>query len=76
MPEDVSVVGFDGIELGRYLTPQLTTIRQDMQAIARRSVEQLLACIEEQAPAVHELVPFQLVEGESIRAAEKRSETM
>ena len=66
VPEDVSVMGFDGIELGRYLSPQLTTIRQDMDTIAHRCVEQLLTAIEDGTPAVHALVPFHLVEGESV----------
>lgn len=65
VPEDVSVVGFDGIELGRYLTPQLTTIRQQRERIAVRSLEILLRCIEKKEPATHEVTPFDLFLGES-----------
>ena len=67
VPEDISVVGFDGIELGSYLTPKLTTIRQEREQIAARSVELLLDSIGERAGAVHELVPFRIISGESTR---------
>ncbi len=67
VPEDISVVGFDGIELGSYLTPKLTTIRQDREKIAARSVEILLQCIGEETSGVHELVPFRIISGESTR---------
>lgn len=67
VPEDISVIGFDGIELGRYVTPRLTTIRQDAARMADRSVELLLQRIREPLPPVHERVPYVLVEGESTR---------
>lgn len=65
VPEDISVVGFDGIELGSYMSPKLTTIRQDREIIAKRSVEILLEHIANIAGAVHEIVPFRVIEGES-----------
>lgn len=65
VPEDVSVMGYDGLELSNFLTPRLTTIRQHSESIARRSVEILLQGIEEKAQAVHEVIPFDLVPGES-----------
>ena len=67
VPQDISVVGFDGIELGEYCSPRLTTIKQNGKLIGRRSVEILLAAIEENTPAVHETVPFEIIEGESIK---------
>ena len=66
VPEDISVMGYDGIDLGRYLDPQLTTIRQYRDTIARRSLEILLDGMEGK-PAVHEVVPFSLIPGESVR---------
>ena len=45
VPGDVSIVGFDDVPFARYLTPPLTTIRQDFEEIGRRSVEMLLDAI-------------------------------
>ncbi len=67
VPEDVSVMGVDGLPLGRFIVPQLSTISQATRRIAERSVEILLGSIEDGAPAQHELVPFEIQQRESIR---------
>lgn len=67
VPEDISVVGFDGIELGSYISPKLTTIRQDREVIAKRSVEILLSNLANINGAVHETVPFHVIAGESAK---------
>lgn len=67
VPEDVSVFGYDGIDLAGYLTPKLTTIRQDREQIADRCVEILLANLSDGIHAIHEVVPFQIISGESVR---------
>ena len=67
VPEDVSVIGFDGLPLGSYLVPQLSTVRQSVQEMARLSVEMLLAQIKEGAEARHIFVPFTLWQRESTR---------
>ncbi len=67
VPEDISVMGFDGLPLGDFLVPQLATIRQSVTQMARRSVAILLGCIEEGSPAAHETVPFTLLPRESVR---------
>ena len=46
VPEDVSVVGFDDVEGSDFFRPPLTTVRQDFGALARASIEVLLAAIE------------------------------
>lgn len=66
VPEDISVVGFDGLALGDYYIPKLTTIRQDAEQLARRGVELMLRAIEEGQPACHEKVPFSLVCKDSV----------
>lgn len=66
VPEDISVVGFDGISMARYSVPRLTTVRQDTQRLAERGVDILLHNIERKNRPVHEVVPFQLIHGESV----------
>ena len=68
VPEDISVIGFDGLDVGRYMVPRLTTIRQHREVIAVRSVEILLGCIEGAMQKVREVEPFHLVPGESVRS--------
>lgn len=45
VPEDVGVVGWDDIAVAAYAVPSLTTVRPDKAAIARTSVERLLALV-------------------------------
>lgn len=68
VPEDLSVVGFDGIEMGQYMSPKLTTVRQPGTDIAERGVEILLQCIMKQESAAIVEIPFSLIVGESTRA--------
>lgn len=42
VPEDMSVVGFDDIEMSEYYVPALTTIRQDRHLLGQRAAELLL----------------------------------
>ena len=44
VPQDVSVVGFDGLSLGEYSFPPLTTVRQDF----RRAGEEMVRLVLEQ----------------------------
>lgn len=46
VPRDVSVIGFDGFDIGRVTVPELSSIAQDVNAKAARSVEHLLGAIE------------------------------
>ncbi|MFI6034725.1 LacI family DNA-binding transcriptional regulator [Streptomyces sp. NPDC051315] len=46
VPHDVSVVGFDDVPVAPYLSPPLTTLRQDFTAVADRAVGALTAAIE------------------------------
>jgi DNA-binding LacI/PurR family transcriptional regulator len=45
VPGDVSIIGFDDVPFARYLTPSLTTVRQDFNEIGERSVDMLLEAI-------------------------------
>lgn len=67
VPEDISVIGFDGTTLAEYYNPKLATIKQQYQTLATRSVEILFGQIELKKNPIHEIVPFEFVGGESIR---------
>ena len=67
VPKDISIIGFDGIPLANYYNPKLATVKQQYQILAVRSVEILLGAIDLKKPAVHEIIPFELVAGESVK---------
>lgn len=60
VPQDISVIGFDGLALAEYYIPKLTTVRQDAELLAHRGVRLLLNAIEENSTARHETVAFEL----------------
>ena len=66
VPQDISVLGFDGIELGQYAVPRLATVSQPQQEIADQSVALLLGQIEKAAPPQTRVVSTGLLEGESV----------
>ena len=66
IPEDISIIGFDGIDITRYSNPRLSTIQQNVQEISDKCVEDLLLRVSYPRPASHITVPFSFVEGESI----------
>ena len=57
VPEDVSVMGFDGLALGAFLVPQLSTVAQSAKRMALRSVEILIQQIEAETNPCHESTP-------------------
>jgi DNA-binding LacI/PurR family transcriptional regulator len=47
VPEDISVVGFDGNPVFAYVSPPLTTVRQPFEAAAREGVRLLVHAVEQ-----------------------------
>lgn len=60
IPEDVSVVGYDGIEQGDYYNPRLTTVRQPVEEMARVTIEHLFEMIEENVDPKDIIMPAEL----------------
>jgi LacI family transcriptional regulator len=69
VPGDISVIGFDDIELASYVHPALTTIRQDMNTIGKKAIELLdeLITNENLQPPVA-IVPTELIIRDSCAA--------
>lgn len=68
VPDDLSIIGFDGIETVNYSIPRISTICQDIGLLAKKGVDDLLLRMEYSRTPVHERLPFQVIDGESIRS--------
>lgn len=68
VPEEVSLIGYDGVRMSRMIRPMLTTYRQDTEVIAREAVAMLIDAIE--MPETHKprqiTVEGMLTEGETL----------
>jgi LacI family transcriptional regulator len=62
VPAELSVVGFDGIVMGNYVDPPLTTVAVDKEHMGRRAMARLIELIEKpaQRPTV-ELAPVEMI---------------
>jgi DNA-binding LacI/PurR family transcriptional regulator len=62
VPEDVSVVGFDDMDVASLVTPGLTTVRKDMVEVGRRAAGILLDLLEGAGGEVESVVlPTELI---------------
>jgi len=60
IPRDVSIVGYGDFSVARYLTPSLTTVRQDRLSLGRTAAESLiLLANDDDAPSV--VLPTELI---------------
>lgn len=46
IPDDIALVGFDGIEMTKYMVPALTTIKQPLKKMGELAVKELMRMIE------------------------------
>ena len=67
VPEDISIVGFDGVELGEFYIPRLASVSQNLKELADRSFRMLLDNIESKSTALYEVLPVSLLDRESAR---------
>lgn len=68
VPDDVSVVGFDGTQIGEYFRPRLTSVKMPLRQIGERGVELLLDQIRgEDTAAQSEVLPMKLLVRDSTR---------
>ncbi len=68
VPDDISVIGFDGLPECRYTTPHLTSVSQNLSRKALLAGEYLFKMIKDKKKiAVNEIVDVEISEGESVR---------
>lgn len=71
VPQDISVIGFDDIDMSRFCTPQLTTIRADSINMARVAYAHLTRAIRERAGETDRYtvrLPVTMIERQSVGA--------
>jgi LacI family transcriptional regulator len=56
IPDDISVVGYDGVLLSQILRPQLTTYKQDSEEIGKIAAQKLIEQIEEPTLYIPEII--------------------
>jgi LacI family transcriptional regulator len=68
IPDDLSIIGFDDIELSHMVSPQLTTIRAYKEELGSIAVRNLLKLIENgDQKNITSVIPIKLIERESVR---------
>ena len=67
VPEDISVVGFDGSIDCQRVAPVLTSVYQNNELRAKMAMELLLKMLQDSSFSQSVCVPVKLVEGESVR---------
>ncbi len=75
VPEDFSIIGFDDIEISRYIEPQLTTVHQNKFEMGKKAAEQLINIINNSAeiyPPI--LLPTRLIKRKSCAPISKNKE--
>jgi LacI family transcriptional regulator len=66
VPGDLSMIGFDDLEITRYTCPTLTTIAQPKDEIGRAAVQRLIEMLEGSSPeGMRTLIPPTLAKRES-----------
>lgn len=61
VPDDFSIIGYDGITLARYLDPPITTLDQDVQDKGYAAIELLMKMLQDPAAARRINLPHKLV---------------
>ena len=69
VPDDISIVGYDGIHMAKMVSPKLTTWRQNSEELGRIAAGQLIERIEHPRTAQprHITVEGELLEGETVK---------
>ena len=70
--EDISIIGFDGMDVSCYYNPGITTINQPKKEMAEKSVEILFELLKKKGENKHILLDTELIERESCMDISKK----
>lgn len=68
IPEDISVAGYDGIDVASFYSPTITTVQQPFEDMAKETVNVLFNVIRNNSDHEHKLFEAKLIVGQSTRA--------
>jgi DNA-binding LacI/PurR family transcriptional regulator len=60
VPDDLSIIGFDDIDMAAYTMPQLTTVHQPRFVLGQQAMRMMLALLDGQEPG-NQILPCELV---------------
>ena len=63
--KDISVVGFDGMDISEFYNPGITTVKQPKREIALKSIELLFDLLKGECENKHLVLETELIERES-----------
>ncbi len=67
VPEDVSIIGFDNIDICRKVSPKITTLKVDKEAMGRRAVQRIRYRLSHRdAPPENAVLSVELIERQSV----------
>ncbi len=72
VPNDISILGFDGLSIGKYSVPRLTSIKQPQKEISQTATRLLVSKIEGQKISEIVLLPCEFMLGESVKNINKQ----
>lgn len=67
IPEDVCIVGYDGVGIGEFVDPPLTSIKQDIEKLAGCCVSTMIKMIEEEPYENYQVLDVTVTEGGTVR---------
>jgi LacI family transcriptional regulator len=67
IPEDISVVGFDGIDYSMYFHPSITTVVQPVEEMGKKSIDLLFDLLKNKKNHQHIILETELQERESCK---------
>lgn len=65
--EDISIMGFDGMDISKYYNPGITTVKQPKKNMANNSIDLLLALLAKKEEHKHIIFETKIIERESCR---------
>ncbi|NIK78025.1 LacI family transcriptional regulator [Paenibacillus castaneae] len=68
VPEDISIIGFDNIDLTAYCTPALTTVHQHKYELGSQAAQILIEMLEGKDTTHHVMLATELIHRESVRS--------